>query len=720
MNLRCIQVIGVGLTLACVAGPTPAQEGELTPTNQLHYPLNPTLAGMLDSAERARKAGKWKQAATLYRNVIDEDHAKQTAGYQLAFVDSQRTPGARSPRRRFKGITQLAIEGLRSLPPEGKRAFRAAYDYRAQAEFERALEAEHPFRAMALCYELYPIATNAPRVLETMAERSLESGRLDRAKRLLERLLRHHADELDEPLWIQEKLLLCSIGSGEASAVRELAEELGAAQQAGAGQPSDQGPQVLLGGKLLPVTELVARALEVQAVRNGQRHGETPSLAQPRGDAAHRASFDQPVSVGAARFRPLRFARPQVHNGTSRSDMKIYMPSRPTNPARHQGVVSRGNLFLALADRIMAYDLNSGESAPPIRSVTQTYNDPNPKVLFSASLHQDVVLASLVQDVRKDQSFRGIPIKVQIPIRKLVAFDSGRWRWLWSHDTVLSKTEQANWSFPTAPVVHEGVMYTSAFSIEGWINCYVAAYDVSTGEPIWATWIASGQVEQTMFGEQATEPLCVPVAAANGVIYWSTSFGCVTAVDADTGRPIWVAEYDQIEVRAPQGYYASPRVIIWENNPPVVESGTVVVAPMDSNSFYGFDVETGEAWRQPQRASGVNADMKYIQGASDGRVVMAGGNLVKCFDVETGKLLWKGRLVGKVVTGRGFVAQDTVFVPCEDQIKVFSLSSGKPLATIDAEVTGNLAVCGEHIIALRADGHLAVYQNRGFREYKQR
>ena len=36
-------------------------------------------AGMLDSAERAHKAGKWKQAATLYRNVIDEDHAKQTA-----------------------------------------------------------------------------------------------------------------------------------------------------------------------------------------------------------------------------------------------------------------------------------------------------------------------------------------------------------------------------------------------------------------------------------------------------------------------------------------------------------------------------------------------------------------------------------------------------------------------------------------------------------------
>ena len=194
----------------------------------------------------------------------------------------------------------------------------------------------------------------------------------------------------------------------------------------------------------------------------------------------------------------------------------------------------------------------------------------------------------------------------------------------------------------------------------------------------------------------------------------------ICAVDADTGRPLWVAEYDQIEVRAPQGYYASPRLITWESNPPVVESGVAVVAPMDSNSFYGFDIETGESWRQPQRPSGVNADMKYIQGASDGRVVLAGGNLVKCIDVETGKLLWYGQLVGKVVTGRGFIAQDTVFVPCEDQIKVFSLSSGKPLATIPAEVTGNLAVCGENIIALRADGHLAVYQNRGFREYQRR
>ena len=146
-------------------------------------------------------------------------------------------------------------------------------------------------------------------------------------------------------------------------------------------------------------------------------------------------------------------------------------------------------------------------------------------MLFSASLYQDVVVTSLVQNVLKDQAFRGIPIKVQIPIRKLVAFDTARWRWLWSHDQVLRGTKQADWSFPTAPVIHEGVMYTSAFSIEGWINCYVAAYEVDSGAPLWSTWIASGQVEQTMFGEQATEPLCVPVAAANGVIYWSTSFG---------------------------------------------------------------------------------------------------------------------------------------------------------------------------------------------------
>ncbi|MCA8925554.1 MAG: hypothetical protein KDD82_27345, partial [Planctomycetes bacterium] len=428
---------------ACLAGalPVAAQDGDATPTNQLHYPLNPTLAGMLDSAKRAQKAGEWKQAATLYRNVLDEDHAKETAGYQLAFVDSKRTPGARAARRRFKGITQLAIEGLRGLPPEGKRAFRAAYDYRAQAEFERAAQADDPLRAMALCYELYPIATSAPRILETMAERSLEEGRMDRAKRLLERLLEHHADELEEPLWVQEKLLLCAIGAGDAAAVRELAESLGAAQQVGAGQPADAGPQVILGGALLPVAELVARALEVQAVRNGQRNGEAPSLAQPRGDAANRASYDQPVSLGAARFRPLRFARPQLQSGSANSDMKIYMPSRPTNPARHEGVVSKGNLFLALSDRLVAYDLASGESAPPIRPVVQAYNDPNPKVLFSASLYQDVVVTSLVQNVLKDQAFRGIPIKVQIPIRKLVAFDTARWRWLWSHDQVLRGTK---------------------------------------------------------------------------------------------------------------------------------------------------------------------------------------------------------------------------------------------------------------------------------------
>ena len=285
---------------------------------------------------------------------------------------------------------------------------------------------------------------------------------------------------------------------------------------------------------------------------------------------------------------------------------------------------------------------------------------------------------------------------------------------------MLDGTPLERWSFPSPPTAVEGVVFAPAFSIEGFVNCHVAAFDVHTGEPLWDSWIVSGQVEQTMFGEQATEPLCAPVAVSNGVVYYSTSFGCVAALDANTGRPLWITEYDQIEVRAPRGYYADPRTIGWENNAPIVESGVVVVAPLDSPKYLGLDARTGERlWANGQRATAVEGEMRYLLGGctvgGQGVVVLGGGGQVRCLAVRGGKLLWTAQLRGRVVAGRGCIARSpggelVVLVPVDrNEMFTIQVETGKQNGNFNVGTTGNIVLCGDHAL-VTGNGVLSVHR----------
>lgn len=709
------------LVLAALGGLPGAGLTQETPTNQIHYPLHEELAGVLRAADGARVAGKWDEAVELYRSVLDTDcRAGGNVGYQVGAWPLP--PGAppapaTGPGRRFKGITQWAIEGLRALPPPGVAVFRRKFDYRAAAARDKALAggagegafAADPYRALARAYELYPIASCSANILELMAELALERGDLTRAQRHLEALLAHHGADLQSPPRVRHKLLVCALGLGQPERVRELAR---------AAIKDDPEGVLHLSGAPVDAQELVARAVQV-ASRRAEVNGGL--LAQVRGDGRNRAALDVPVGLAGLRFSPRLFDRsdPELMGGG-----RTFVPPGSTSvPARYLPVISGGTVFLVTADQILAYDLATGEERPRVPRLTQggPYTEPNPKVQFGGALEREVLVATQLEDVLKDQSFRGIPIKVKIPIRKLAGFNVSTWRWQWDHARLLDGTPWETWSYPCPPVSGEGSVFASAFGIQGFVNCYATAFDARTGQPLWATWVSSGQVEQTMFGEHATEPLAVPPALDGGTLYYVSCFGCAAALDADTGRILWVAEYDQIEVRAPKGYYADPRVISWESNAPIVESGVVVMAPLDSDYYYGLDAGTGEMlWRYRRRQFAVEADMRYLIGAAQGKVILGGGHEVRCVDVHSGKLIWRAPLRGKAVAGRGVIARDQVVVPVDDEALTFELGTGKRLGRYPLGAAGNLVLVGEHAVVTGCDGKLAVHANRANGEGNRR
>ncbi len=708
---RSIPTFVVPLALLTLATPAPAQDQA---SNLLHYPLAEELAGMLRGADAARDAGRLDEALDLYRMVLDSDKSGR-AGYQVALLPEP--AGARpaaagvTPARRYVGITEWAINSLRALPPEGVKLFRARYDYRAASAMDEGRRARDPFVGLARAYELFPISSHAPRILEAMADLALERGELERAHQTLERLVAHHAADLPDPPRLRKKLLVCALALGKVERVRELARDL---------MRDDPKGRVHLGGGPVSVDELVARALEAHSRRTGKAEGAAASLDLVRGDAANRAVSDVKPALGAARF-----------NRTFESDRGLHSNARPFSPgqvsqtqasARHLPLLHDGRVFVATADQVHTYDAVDGSEGPRIPRLGQALFDDNDKVQFGAAIEQQTLVVPLVDEVLRDQQYRGIPIKVKIPMRKLAGFDLAGWRWAWSHARSLKGTPLERWSFPTPPVAVEGVVFAPAFSIEGFVNSYVAAFDARTGERLWDTWVVSGQVEQTMFGEQATEPLCTPVAVRDGVVYHSTSFGCVSALDATTGRPLWITEYEQLEVRAPRGYYADPRTISWENNAPVVEAGVVVAAPLDSPRYMGLDARTGERlWSLGQRSAAAAGEMRYIMGACEtgppqarqGVVIVGGGGEVRCLSLRTGKLLWYSPLRGRVVAGRGCIAQGTVLVPVDrNEVLLFEIETGKRVGNFNVAATGNIVLVGEHAL-VTGNGVLAVHKVGG-------
>ena len=58
--------------------------------------------------------------------------------------------------------------------------------------------------------------------------------------------------------------------------------------------------------------------------------------------------------------------------------------------------------------------------------------------------------------------------------------------------------------------------------------------------------VGAGQIELTMFGEQAVEPLSMMPAERAGVVFWCNACGTMSAIDALTGEVEWLTTYDTI------------------------------------------------------------------------------------------------------------------------------------------------------------------------------
>jgi outer membrane protein assembly factor BamB len=110
----------------------------------------------------------------------------------------------------------------------------------------------------------------------------------------------------------------------------------------------------------------------------------------------------------------------------------------------------------------------------------------------------------------------------------------------------------------------------------------VHAFELASGQPAWT--VPLGPVATAVGGGVWTDRVVTAPAASDGTVYVATDAARLSALDADTGRTIWVREVSETE-------------FTWTS--PTVADGKVVIATVNEPRLVAVDAATGEpAWER--------------------------------------------------------------------------------------------------------------------------
>ncbi|HYE19349.1 MAG TPA: PQQ-binding-like beta-propeller repeat protein, partial [Tepidisphaeraceae bacterium] len=292
-------------------------------------------------------------------------------------------------------------------------------------------------------------------------------------------------------------------------------------------------------------------------------------------------------------------------------------------------------------------------------------------------------------------------------------------------------------------------------------DCYVICLDAATGAYKWSSFVASSSGGAYMYGQAANADTLSHLAFSSGRVYCLTNLGAVAAIDAYAGTVLWLNIYPRDNAQDPNQVGGGFRRMAyagsttggtkaWEFNPVIVSEGKVFLLPTDGRKhLLVYDAGSGAELKRipidrleddaqdggaPRRGP---LTLTSIIGVDGNQVFMTGANYLYAIDwtkydparpktgsmaaSEGGCRLWTHEAAREVpgrgfqanlVTGRGFVTADAVFLCTQTNLRWFSRKTGKIQAgypgrdadgrdrTWDETVEGpgSVLVTGDHVI----------------------
>lgn len=304
----------------------------------------------------------------------------------------------------------------------------------------------------------------------------------------------------------------------------------------------------------------------------------------------------------------------------------------------------------------------------------------------------------------------------------------GKLRWIAGGETGGEEPKLADVFFLGAPLPLGGALYILG-EINGEIRLF--ALDAKTGQLEWAQQLALLEGQSVLMDRTRRLAGATP-SFADGVLVCPTSAGALVAVDLSTRSLLWGYQYKRQPLPTRFRSIPSQQREIgshWDDASVTIESGRVLVTPVEGDSLLCLDLFTGRSiWEVPRE------DNLYVACADHDKVVLVGKSKVRARKMADGEELseWGTSLDTAMPSGRGFVSDNSYIFPVvlpdmQGEIVKIDLADGTiaerletPEEDVQSEmrsiVLGNLICHNDHILAQGTDKLRKFQQNKDLRE----
>jgi outer membrane protein assembly factor BamB len=593
--------------------------------------------------------GRWTEAVELYLRLLDE------AGDDLVPSDADNRhylPARGVVHRRLAARADL-------LPP-----YRDRVEVRAQRLLELG-ESQHDPMPLEQLVANFFCSRSAESALHLLGDFACERGEFEQARRywrLLEPATSPNELALPDPkgdvALPRAKQVLARLLAGERD------EAAATLRTYRADNPNAVGHLAGRRGNLADTLQQLLETPDLSRVPAAEAVANPTTFA---GDATRNGLLTGllPPFSPQPRYPPIL-----LPGANPASDARLIQRPliRPAALAIHP-VIAQGQVFVADASRVTAYDLATGQlsgqfdithSVPQLGSLRDLRLPSTLDADFTVTLADGRVFARLgPPKMRTDRGEAGSYIAClqwrsggETPVERL------QLKWLLPAAKADAGSGPVT-AFEGTPAVRDRQLFVAVTRIDGnraitALACYDAD-DPTSGGPLWQQDVYETGAPAV---ERARQHL-VTLAGSN-VIYCSHA-GAVVALDAATGRRAWAVRYP---TRGPRtaGGEPSPRDLA----PCIAAADRIYAAPADSDRLICLDAATGAPLWQSDAI-----EVAQLLGVAHGRLVGTfGGYLSGLFalDAATGRRIadWGYRVAGAdgfAPFGRGLLCADRVYWP---------------------------------------------------------
>ncbi|MCI0359731.1 MAG: PQQ-like beta-propeller repeat protein [Planctomycetaceae bacterium] len=228
---------------------------------------------------------------------------------------------------------------------------------------------------------------------------------------------------------------------------------------------------------------------------------------------------------------------------------------------------------------------------------------------------------------------------------------------------------------------------------------WLFAMGADDGKTVWKSYLC----DEPQGGASPYAPVAMAVEGREA--YLTVGCGVIFAVDAVGGTVRWAIRYsrDGKPNNLMRNYgYAMMTLDLsgWDDDVVIPYGRALVVMSSDCDKLLAIDRRTGELLWESPRTSPFGPAASYCLGVNGRGLFVAGKNIVRRYDIPSGRLVWEQETGDSL--GRGCVTDDAVYIPVKDSIVKFDAEKGRELAQVGVALTsddpvGNLFSDGEKL-----------------------